>query len=188
MNTESISPGNLKNILRTDHHVVFFPKRQFEIPQVKDETVTNSFGEKNLKPVMNIVKRLFKYLDGQPVGDNWGKNHEERRKWRTKMTLEYGSTFLEVYQDRNQFRVNNLSLVRFSIDHLRDLAEMSDNTNLSRLLSKIYTEIDIKLNGEDPETKRKIGQAYSELETLQDKLEVVHFFEDKILEVLEMLT
>lgn len=104
------------------------------------------------------------------------------------MTRKYGEPFLDVCYRNNQFRVNKLGFLRVSVYELTDLVEGSQHGNEARRLREIADALHIKLNGEDPATKEKVGPNYDELESLEDKLEVVYFFEDKILEVLRIFS
>lgn len=173
---QSIPSEELKQVLQNKHGVVFFPKRDLEIPKIPDEKISSLVGDKNLVDVQKLIQYLVEFLGGQAVGDKWGKNHDGRMEWTEAMAQKYGSGFVDLYHENNQFRGNSLSVTRFTIDILRESLEICGHHNLADKLKKIHQEMSTRL------------QNYNQLESLDDKLKVVQFFEDKILETLQLLT
>ena len=179
MGTESISPEIMKDILKTEHGIIFFPKRPLEIPKLSEEKILSLFGEENREHVAFYIDVLLNFLHGTPIGDEWGKNHDDRRRWCNTMFQKYGSVFTGLYEDGNQFRVNVLSVVSTSRQILSMLAEETGSDDLVKSLAQIAKETGTEL---------KKYPDYRELESHEEKLEIVHLYEDEALKILQLLT
>lgn len=174
----------MREILSSQYGVVFFPKRQLQIPALADDKVAQILGKK----VGGKLIRMSGYLKGEAVGDQWGSNHEERRRWRAGLYKQFGQPFLECYYNSNQFRMNKLAVVKIDMGELVRDAEKNGQTEIAVHLKKIHSRLTRMLNGEDPETGKRISRKYNELEDLDDKIKVVHCFEDNIIEAFGLLS
>lgn len=59
MSEESLSTTQMKDILKAEHGVTFFPKRQLEIPEVNDNKLISLTGEKKL----DFASLSIRFLD-----------------------------------------------------------------------------------------------------------------------------
>lgn len=181
-------PTPLRDILTSDYGVIFFPKRPLDVPHLLEDQILSKFKPENSELVIESVNDLQEFLQSQAVGDNFGNDHEARRKWRAAMTSQFGDTFSELYQRNNQFRGNSLSLVKMGIKDLSNCARKNNNIQLADALQQIWRDVSIKYNGKDPVTGEKKGMGYNELVSLEDKYVIVQLFEDKALKTLSLLT
>lgn len=173
MSKEEISHAQMRDILQAEHGVIFFPKRDLLIPTIDLQRLTQIVAEGKYEKSLYRTNLIYQFLDGEAAGDSWGSDHESRRAWRRKLTEQYGEAFIEVYHAHNQFRVNKISLTRISID---DLGTFVADPQISQGLGSISEELLISM------------RSYDRIESLDDKLAIVHLHEDKSIEALGMLS
>lgn len=179
MTIEVLTPDKMREILTSEHGVIFFPKRKLTIPTIEDEHIRRLFGSKDFEYIRDNIVEINDFLKGHAVGDKFGSDHNSRRLWRTKMFKEFGNVFLEVYYNHNQFRVNNLGIVRLNIF---DFANYAHDSDLSKQFSSIGMYLTQAVQGSLTQ-----GKMYKQVENIQEKLKVVHTFEDKSLEALSLI-
>jgi hypothetical protein len=178
LNPDIIPLSQMEDILRIEHGVIFFPKRDFQIPEITDESLRKLVGDTNFGDAQRIISTLSRFLNNsRAVGDRWGKNHNARREWRRAMAAKYGQSFIDVYYTNNQFRANSLFISHVLMFDLSEYLK-ERHTDLANKLSMIYREMFAKQNAVN----------YNEIEFLDDKLEIVRFYEDNILKALQLLT
>jgi hypothetical protein len=126
-----------------------------------------------------MIEYLQEFLEKPAIGDGWGKNQSGRLEWISAMRKRYGNDFSDLYhiQD-NQFRGNVLAFARVALDHLLTSIRDNGQTALATNLEQILREIKESYK----------NSHYNEQESLQEKLKLVHLFEDKIIEALQLLT
>lgn len=173
-------------ILQEKHGVTFFPKRKLDIPIVNPEKVFEIVGAKNKDDAIAFLTDITTYLSCAPIGDKFGTDHRRRREWRGKMRTKFGIAFSLVYEESNQFRANIMVPGLTAIHALVLDATENKKTTLVDNLMTIDDELSFKLTGEDPKTGEKMHKRYDEMESYDEKLDVVHFIEDKFLEVVKL--
>lgn len=186
MSKEMLTSVEMKNILK-EEGVVFHPQRSFQTPAVDEQRLIELVGSEAASHSQLDLELLYQYLEGSAVSDRFS-DHDERRQWREKMFLEYGEVFNEVYKNNNQFRTNMIGLCRAALlDFIASLEDVG-NSQMAERLQQVYLEFDYRLNGTDPETGTTTGPRYTQLTTAEERLSAVQFFEDKVLEALNILT
>lgn len=188
MSPETLTQTQMVDILKTEYEIIFPPKREFVAPTVPNDHLRILVGESGFDSAITYLDAFQDYLGYQAVGDQWGSKHEARRNWRGQMALKYGDIFLDVYYNKNQLRLNNMTFVRLSADGLSRLLRNAGKNALADKIKGVADKIYGKTTGEDRKTKEKVGPSYNELESLDDKLAIVHSYEDGILEILRMFS
>ncbi len=184
---KDITTAQMREILESDHGVVFHPKRKLDIPSIPDSRLKDLVGAGKLEAAKLSLDLIKQYAESEAVSDQWGNRHEERRTWRSEMALEYGDPFLDVYYWNNQLRVNLSSLVRLDINDLGEYTRETGNDNVADRLEEIAVEIRKKMTGEDPDTGEKAGRGYHQMD-LDEKLAFVHLLEDRIVEAFNLFS
>jgi hypothetical protein len=158
--------------------LVIYPKRQLLVPELTRETVPASFGDDSVN-VWGHIERMSKYLASFPVGDHFGSNHEERRVSRNQLFIrlrEESTDIAEFYfnlvKTYNQFAMNNISSIRMSL------------LLLDRLVNKVSVG---SLVGQAAKDVSGLINDYNGVESLDEKLVVVHKTEDNLVDVLSFL-
>jgi len=106
-----LNQAGMKDFLKSEYKLIFFSKRQLKIPSLNYESLIQKFGENNINKIKHVENSFNEFLNGEPIGDNFGSNHLNRAKWRGKLASQLGKVFLEVYADQNQFAGRNLANV-----------------------------------------------------------------------------
>lgn len=191
--TGEIRPNEIervRSVLQKEEGVVFMQKRQLDVFAPDTNIVCKIFGEQNTESAMKYLLWISDYLtDAMPIADKFGAGNqfEERRKWLANMTQKFGSSFKKAYPANNQFRVNIMVKPLSSIQFLQVLAKSNQNNEIELNLQRISEQLDLRLKGKN-EKGKKVSKSYDEMETPEEKLEVVHFLEDKFVEVLRMFS
>jgi len=191
--TGEISPNEIekvRSVLQREEGVVFVPKRQLDVFVPDTNIVCKILGERNTESAMKYLLWISNYLtDAIPIADKFvaGSQFKERRKWLTNMTQKFGPSFRKAYPANNQFRVNAMIKPLSSIQFLQMLAKSNQNNEIGLNLQRISEQLDLRVKGKNEEGQ-KVSKSYNEMETLEEKLEVVHFLEDKFIEVLRMFS
>ncbi len=175
---ENIPQYQLREILKEQYGVIFFPKRTLKIPIIDETKLKKLVGEKRLGPTKERLRTLLLFLHSEAVGDSFGSDHKSRVNWVNEMFDIYGEPFLELHQKNNQFRLNILSYPILTIVNLSYLVK---NQDIKQMLLDIERELGDAINGS------LTGRSYNDTDSLEDKLKVVHFFEDKTIEVLGLM-
>ncbi|MBI2010548.1 MAG: hypothetical protein HYS86_05255 [Candidatus Chisholmbacteria bacterium] len=170
--SEQLSLDQLRSVLETEHNVVFFPKRQLIVPEIDESCLAELVQSGKLEVARENVVEIQRYLGGEAVGDNWGSNHDERRKWRGGLATRYGDSFLDLCYWNNQFRLGLIGLTRLSIYGLgwcmRDQGLVEEFEGIGDTVSDAI-------------------KGYKRIESLDEELFVVHFVEDRSIEALALL-
>ena len=176
-------PTKLIKYINRELGLVFFEKRLFHKPEFEDHNLIKLVGESNLVKAKDHLAELSNFLDYYPVGDKF-RDHPTRLKVRDKVRKhlknenpKFEAYFNLLYVTNNQFNLNCFSPLTNGILFLSLLAENEENAELSNKLKMIYEQLRVKSNNKD--------DAYDKL-TLKKKLKVIHFYEDKIIEVLKL--
>lgn len=179
MTKEYLTPTAMKDLL-ISKGVIFFPRRNLIIPTFSDVQLYSHFNSGHITDIRENVFEIRKFLSGQAVGDSFGKDHLSRRVWRQKMYTQFGEVFQKVYSDNNQFRGNFLGLVRLDI---LDFAQYASDPDQSQCFENIGHYLTQALNN----GLLSNGRIYNEIESLDEKLRIVHAFEDKAIEALQLI-
>lgn len=178
---QAISAERIQEVRATlvaQHGVIIFPKRDFEIPSIDKgklkEVLGRGGGDCN-----GILNGMVEYLKCDAVGDKFGIDEEARRAWRKEAEEKLGSAFWEVMVDRNQLVQARMSAVVSGPYTLAMLARRNHHPEIADQLILPAGKMLHRVSG---------PQLYNKLERLEDKLKVVHFVEDKSLEVLRMFS
>ncbi|MFA6005443.1 MAG: hypothetical protein WC775_03065 [Patescibacteria group bacterium] len=167
----------LRDILTSEYGVIFFPRRLLVLPQLEAEKYLTRFKPEDADLVLSSVDDLQRFLRAQAVGDNFGKNHSARRVWRAEMYRKFGDAFLDIYYRTNQLRRGRLGLVNAGINDLAGCVR-----------ADTYQELANALHQRGRITKELLtGTRYNDTDSLEEKLEIVHIFEDRALEALQLL-
>ncbi len=172
--------AGMKDLLKSEYKLVFFPKRQLEIPRLNYNFITQKFGVSNIDKIKYVESSFNEFLNGEPIGDNFGSDHLSRAKWRGGLASKLGKVFLEVYANQNQFAGRNLASV------IRNVLILSMSTKNDGNITKYFNEIGQELTAA-MQGKNILGKKYNDMESLEEKLEIVHLFEDRIINMLNLL-
>lgn len=180
--------GEIMKTLEDKYEIVFYPRRDLCVPKIPRARLQDIFGEKADK-VEFLIGVLTEFVEkDQAFADQFGTEHLERRKWEAEMAKTLGPHFQEMCE-RNQFGLNHLMNIMSVIYQLPGLAGQSQLKNkeeASTTLREAYNDLYVKLRGFHPETDEKVGKAYGEIESPDEKIKIVHFFEEKALEVMQL--
>lgn len=172
--------------------LIVFEKRAIEAPQVDLDYVRSLVGEKDFKFALSAIENLKRFLVvASPIGDQFGADHPSRRTWRKKnSSLDRLERESEVYRryrgSQNQFRANTLHGARISIESLA--CYIKKDETVYEKLENISQSLFDRFNGLDPKTKERVAPHYNEIESLHQKLEIVHFYEDQVVAALNLLS
>ncbi|GEM_PF-2660010 len=188
MRLEATTPSRreqIKQILEAKHGIIFYPKAvDHTIPEPNAAYVISIVGNDNLMRVRDALLYFQWYaVNCSAVGDGFGADHIARRVWRAEMIKEFGQDFKEIYMDNNQLRVNNMDFGR-PISILTQIALACGDLDRYKKLSAIGAQMWSKVTGRDPNTYEKVGKNYAEMESMDEKLNVVAFNITKCKEVL----
>lgn len=186
-----IEIAKLRPILeKNEKMLVFYPKRDLQIPDVDTEIVKEKVGEENLATALDYISTIKKYLYGQPVGDAFGANHLERRKWRKAMVRKYGETFNDICKNSNQFRTNFMSRGIMMSYFLLELITLPEHENAYDELDSINRNILIEVQGKDPDTSEPIegSIAYARIDDDKEKLRIIWILEDNHIKTLSIFS
>jgi len=175
-----LNQAGMKDFLRSEYGLVFFQKRQLKIPRLDYKLLTQKFGESNLSKIKQVESSFNEFLNGEPIGDSFGSDHLSRAKWRGQLASQLGNVFLEVYANQNQFAGRNLANVIRKPLILSELTKV--DSVLTKRLKEIGQELTAAMQGENIS-----GKKYNDMESLEEKLEIVHLFEDRIINMLNLL-
>ncbi|MDP3973727.1 MAG: hypothetical protein Q8P92_02745 [Candidatus Daviesbacteria bacterium] len=186
INQQSVGPEitaeEMDYILETQHGVVFLENRPTREYNIGEDTLAALFGYKNVSSSLSFLRRTCQYYYGLPIMDQWEPDHDARKRWRTEMNLQYGKIFKERYEDRNQFRVNNMTAMIGWLEYVVECSRNIGNDELSNELAKIHK---VMLY---PKKGRKFSDAYVLCEFIGEKLEFVELLEDKAEEALDLVS
>jgi len=175
-----LNQAGMKDFLKSEYKLVFFPKRQLKVPRLNYKFLTQKFGESKISKIKHVENSFNEFLKGEPIGDNFGSDHSSRAKWRGQLASQLGKVFLEVYADQNQFAGRNLaSVIRNAM--ILSMSTQNDG-NITKHLEEIGQELTAIMQG-----KNISGKKYNDMESLEEKLEIVHLFEDRIINMLNVL-
>ncbi len=182
--------------LKSELGLVVFEKRNLPIPSITFDALVHALGPNGQQSSEKSLKVITSFLDCLPVGDKFGSNHKNGREpKRTEVNIrlyqedpELAQAYWSFYSTNNQFKESKLSLVNVRIEYLRELAQRNGNQELASKLNDIVLQLEAKLNGKEPGSKEKTNPSYDEIDSLDEKLKIVQFFEDKIIEVLTLLS
>lgn len=178
-NEEIISRSDMRTILQTEYGIIYFPKRPFRIPAIDQIKLRSLVGDKSLDDAKGYITYLVHYVRGYAATDSFGSNHDKRRAWIHSMNRQYGKPFLQAYDMHNQFRGSQLGLTNLAV---RQLATFVHDSQLRPRLSAIGQELVDAVIG------TKTGKRYNDIDSVQEKLAIVHLYEDRSLEVIRMFT
>lgn len=188
-------------ILHADPTIQFLKKRDLVIPVISDSRIEEIFGQ-NSDSAKMIIGYLVDFMHAVPIADRF-TDHSVRNGWKKKMIEEQGVRFFDFYNDYNQLKVNNLQRP-LGIELLANIAHEEKHNPLFNSLKHTHAELMSAMTGhrvsveitEDGQNKDLIISAKGQLgdaknyheRDLEGKLRVVHFFEDKIVGVLNKLS
>jgi len=180
--------SELKAILQNEYGVHIHPKRSLAVPALDDQWVVKQFLPQLGYYAVRRIGQLKNFLGMDAMADDFGSNHDERRKWRVELAGRFGMDFYNLYRLNNQFSGNVLSMVRLSALSLRDYASESKNLLLHPKLQEIARQMDVALNGDPAEGGRRKDEVpyYNTLESPVDKLRVIHRLEDLTIEEISL--
>jgi len=95
---------NLESILLM--HIVIHPAEEWDLPSLDE--IDYSLWEKGKGVKRLVLERLYRFLNGPYIEDNF-KDHEERREWRSEMEGKY--PWFYGYYAGNALRVNMMAQV-----------------------------------------------------------------------------
>lgn len=179
MTKEKLTPQRMREILTTEHGVIFFPKRKLLIPEITDFQIYMHFEWNQQEYIRGNIDEINTFLNGHAVGDRFGNDHNSRRQWRLKMYQQYGDIFKQTYYENNQFRVNNLGMMRLNI---KDFGKYAAQNELKKHLFLIAQSLEDALKGSLTGNKK-----YNDESDLNNKLTIVHYFEDKTIAALNLI-
>lgn len=182
------SQSPLKEILIQEHGIVFFDKRPLKVPVIDTNLVRAIFQPHLQTQVLKSADAITHYLNCSPTGDQWGNDHPQRVKWRFRMNDLYGELFHEIYTLNNQFSGNNMEATRLHIELLSMYSESAGKMDFYHRFKRINRELINKFAGIDPSNGTPIDDPYNSIEEISRKLNVVHYFEDKSIEALQILS
>jgi len=178
--------------------LVLFEKRPINVTTPSPEEIVRVFGDGKAQKAEQHLAVLTFFLEGVPIGDKFGSNHTERKeklksvdtrlqelREKDPIAEKVTNQFHMFYRDQNQFRGNSLYSVLLGVQNLMRLA--TENGQLFSRLGAIYHELYKNFTGVDLKTKEKVGPSYYKIDSLDEKLKIVHLFEDKIVETLSLL-
>ena len=188
--------SSVMEFLHSELGLVVFKKRSLAIPTPSPiglKMVEDNDGRGRSERSLGILKS---FLEGVAVGDKFGNNHANGREpargaiyVRLKVEDEkLAEAFWSFYSTNNQFKLNKLSMVVIRTQTLSELAEENGNHKLALRLAVITNQLGAEIHGTDIETQKKIKPSYDETDSIEDKLKIVQFFEDKIIEAINLLS
>lgn len=145
--------------------VKIFPKRELNIPEVNLSRLSTQ-GE-------FFVGRLVNFLHGVPMGDEM--DHDTRRAWRHQMWEQYGEIFGQIYEEKNQFRMNVMA---------RPIVAMQ---LLAKEALKNHQWEGVAMEAIAQKVLEKFKDLNYDSQPLEEKLKIIHYLEDHILQFLGVI-
>jgi len=179
---ESLSPDELKSILESEYRIHFFSKRTFSIPIVTAEKLKEKVGPRRENTTLYWVQVLHEFLLMPAIGDGFGANHSQRIACYKDIKNRFGKSardFLNQYASNNQFRLNKLSNVLYAFNSISDRLL---NPELQNYFQTSTFEVYGMLTGAGGKKE------YVDIDSIQEKLQIIHTFEDKTVEALGKLS
>ncbi|MDD3647944.1 MAG: hypothetical protein PHS44_05620 [Candidatus Dojkabacteria bacterium] len=178
---EEIGIATMRDML-AEEGIVFIPKREFDIPADNPRRVARLVSDP--EGALGDLGILKDFLLTPAADDNFGTDHEARKQWVARMKIQYGEVFSRCYPSLNQLNANGMSSILLPIEFLAESAEKRNSTRLARTLRRIHSELHNLYNGKNPRTSKK----YTDIANREEKLLVLHTFEDAALEVLSLFS
>lgn len=157
-----------------ENGIIFFENRLFDLPTLDTNLLQRVFGD-NSRQAAKYIKVLRDYLSLTPVGDSFGSNHLLRQPMTRKYWQRFGEEFHQKYYDQNKFRGNKISVAKIRLEDLTEIFEGKDHSWLVDFKQRLTA------------VTNRFAYEYGELESLETKLEIIHQFEDLIVEILNKI-
>lgn len=167
------------------------PKRQLEVPNIEFDSLLETHPA-----LAGRVETWIDFLAGRAVSDNIGTDHDLRRSRRGQLfrdhSQEYGldvaKAMREIYDDNNQLRVNLLGAIKAQTITFERYLRNLGLTDLADRVLQLFKGMDVRLNGgHDPNNPADIFIDYEELSDVRKKIGIVHYFEDSVIELLNLV-
>lgn len=189
-------------ILKKDPHIKFLEKRNLVIPKVTDEKVVDIFGtNEGVKVAIGYIKD---FMQAVPIADDFTNHREGRNGWRKVMLETHGRRFFDFYNLYNQLRICNLQSPLGYTEFLSRLAHSEKYNPFFERLKRTHAELMSAITGHPVsveitdgdqdkvltiDAKSQLGDAKDyDSRDLEGRLKVVHFFEDKVLDILKEIS
>lgn len=184
-------PLSIEQILSLDWKIQ--PKRQLDIPELDLETIAAKWPR-----LIGRVNRMIIFLNSRAIADDLGADHETRREQRYLLFEKYQQQYGEeialelyrLYKTENQLRNNILTTAKLSSEYvitiLKRLADEGHDVNEMLNRAKfLFAEMHAMQRGDiSPSNPEVFYPGYRTLENVEDKMEIVRFFENSIIELL----
>ena len=175
------------NILQSEG-VHILPKRNLVIPKPNSAKVFSTVGVRKVHQAREMFQVFDDFIHMSSIADKFNKDHHARVAWSGVMSQRVGETvFKRLYEERNQLRLNVLSVPVLALVNLIGLINRSKHPEIVERLNEVEEQISDVFTGYHPVTHKYDGKKYSDRE-LEEKLQVVQFMEDRCIDILNVFT
>lgn len=166
--------------------VYILPKRALAIPRPNQAKVFSTVGARKIRQAYEAFQIFDDFIRMSPIADKFNKDHHARVVWSGTISQRVGETvFKKLYEERNQLRLNVLSVPVLALVNLIGLIDRSSHLEIVQRLNEIEKQISDVFTGYHPITHEYDGMNYGDKE-LEEKLLVVQFMEDRCIDILNI--